>query len=260
MKRNNKKCANKSCGRVRDWSSQPSEFCARHKNTASTATGRRSAARKRNTASKAKRKPRKKVDPTTRFKGVLEEIHPTTDHLLISRTVEETCEGERGSGVRSLIPLQGGVLDVQLKALSRQAIDSVEGLRYSELVVIKPMVVRAPPDCSQSNSWSTGPMHPDQWEYKKSGLYTCIYFVDEVTAENGAIRFWPYTARVPFDRNNPVAKDEPSRIITGEAGTLLVFDSRIVHQSLPNKTEEKRDTITWFLCAKRNAKAFKFYV
>jgi ectoine hydroxylase-related dioxygenase (phytanoyl-CoA dioxygenase family) len=103
-------------------------------------------------------------------------------------------------------------------------------------------------------------MHPDQWDHKKSGLYTCVYFVDEVTAENGAIEFWPYTAHVPFDRRNPVARNEPSQIITGPAGTLLVFDSRIVHQSLPNGTEEKRDTLTWGLCSKRLRNAFRHYV
>lgn len=129
-------------------------------------------------------------------------------------------------------------------------------LRSGELGVSNYEILVAPPVNNNSNSWTRGYVHRDS-AGKNNGpvkTYTCILFLVDVTEENGAIRFWPETVgmdnpdvRHPY-RMGKASKHEVS--ITGKAGTLLVFDAAIWHQSLPNSTTSPRPTVLWDMTIK----------
>ena len=250
MRKNNQKCGNRGCRRVRK---RPSLFCRWHGRSVSSAAVARPTTKNTNGQNQ-------QVHAKHPYRAVLGTLVPEIDRAHISEIVQSTLDGEKGTGSRALIPVEGGGLDAYLLDLTRQAITSIGNLRCTDPVIKKPKIVRAPAVSSESNGWTKGPKHPDQVDHTKSGLYTGIYFLDDVTAENGAIQMWPNTALLPFNPKNKVKKDEPSEIITGDAGTLLVFDSRIVHQSLPNKTKQNRDTVAWLFCSKKNEGAFNIIV
>ena len=96
------------------------------------------------------------------------------------------------------------------------------------------------------------PVHAD-WPYYEGWLpediITGIVFVDACTADNGPIEVWPGTHRQDLDHEQTdlglaVPPDEldhdAGEKVLGPAGSVLLFDSRLVHSSEPNDTDEPR--------------------
>jgi ectoine hydroxylase-related dioxygenase (phytanoyl-CoA dioxygenase family) len=96
------------------------------------------------------------------------------------------------------------------------------------------------------------PVHAD-WPYYEGWLpediVTGIVFVDACTEDNGPIEVWPGTHRRDIaheetDLGLAVPPDEldhdAGERVLGPAGSVLLFDSRLVHSSEPNRTDEPR--------------------
>jgi len=83
----------------------------------------------------------------------------------------------------------------------------------------------------------------------EEGYYSVVLCVDKVTEENGCIHFWPRTELIPLHekvRSRAVACHR-SKIFSGDAGTLCLFDARTLHQSQRNNTDKSRVTVQWFV-------------
>ena len=96
------------------------------------------------------------------------------------------------------------------------------------------------------------PVHAD-WPYYEGwlpeGIVTGIVFVDDCTPENGPIEVWPGTHRQDLEHEETdlglaVPPDQldhdAGETVLGPAGSVLLFDARLVHSSEPNSSDEPR--------------------
>jgi hypothetical protein len=75
-----------------------------------------------------------------------------------------------------------------------------------------------------------------------------------VTTESGCVDFWVGTRGYEHDPKNPyqrVNKME-KELVKGKAGTLVVFDSLVVHQSIRNVTKKDTRRLTWMVCVPKS--------
>ncbi|WP_433724581.1 phytanoyl-CoA dioxygenase family protein [Actinoplanes sp. CA-051413] len=95
--------------------------------------------------------------------------------------------------------------------------------------------------------------HSDAAYFESRGfsrVLTVALCLDDCPAEAGALRVWPGSHRaiiehVPTAEQGPVVPDESlpdfaAVTLTGEAGTVLAWDSALVHASGPNQTTKPR--------------------
>ena len=97
------------------------------------------------------------------------------------------------------------------------------------------------------------PIHSD-WNYYRrnnypEGVTTTIVFLDDVEEDSGPLQIWPGTHKEEFEHEVvdigrqvvPGALDEyDSQTLLGPAGSVLTFDSRMVHSSSPNVSDRPR--------------------
>lgn len=80
-------------------------------------------------------------------------------------------------------------------------------------------------------------------------FYVCnsLWMLDEFTAENGATRVVPgshLSRSVPKDAlDDPIALHPDERIVTGTAGTVVVFNSHLWHGGRLNRSERPRHAL-----------------
>ena len=117
----------------------------------------------------------------------------------------------------------------------------------------EPVVVVAPAVSSRSNKWSKGKLHRDFSSVDESGVYTFELCLDEMTKKNGAIDFWSQTTKTEHDERHPDRGLEgmTAETIVVPKNTVLVWDSRLLHQSLPNETDSERKAIIWLVNSTR---------
>jgi ectoine hydroxylase-related dioxygenase (phytanoyl-CoA dioxygenase family) len=81
-----------------------------------------------------------------------------------------------------------------------------------------------------------------------------MIFIDEVNQANGSVEIWTNSQWIPLDEKNPqraIAKSGlQAQLLQGPPGTVVVFDSRILHRSLPNTTQNRRFTLVWNVSSK----------
>ena len=101
-----------------------------------------------------------------------------------------------------------------------------------------------------SEAW---PVHSD-WAYFRADDYpqnvvSSAVALDDVTAENGAMRFWPgtndeFVEHEPTDNGLEVpperVDEDAAELVEAPAGSLVVFDSLVWHDSSPNVTDDPR--------------------
>ena len=109
------------------------------------------------------------------------------------------------------------------------------------LVVAPPLSQRRPQERSPP-----GAVHRDV-EAQIEGYLTLLICLTDVTDSNGSITLWPGTQNVPPGHLDRAVQKLPSVVLTGPAGTAWLFDSRMLHQSNPNTTEQTRSTVQMFL-------------
>ena len=80
-----------------------------------------------------------------------------------------------------------------------------------------------------------------------------MLFLDDVTADNGAIEIWKESEECPVNPKNRmqaiVQNNLVSKCVKGKAGSLYIWDARLLHRSLPNKTKRDRVTLVWVVKA-----------
>jgi ectoine hydroxylase-related dioxygenase (phytanoyl-CoA dioxygenase family) len=112
-----------------------------------------------------------------------------------------------------------------------------------------PNIVVAPAKSAFSNSWTKGLLHRAFLDKRTSGVCTFMIFIDEVNQANGSVEIWTDSQWIPFDKKKPqraMAKSGlQAQLLQGPPGTVVVFDSRILHRSLPNTTQNRRLTLLW---------------
>ena len=161
---------------------------------------------------------------------------------------------EQNHGVRLLFPIAGTILEeirpFLLSVVSQAR--SAAGFPLMYPLLHAPLLVVAPPKSSKSNSWTKGSLHRDFDCIATTGVYSFFLFLDEVTAANGTIAFWRESKLIgPVDPRHPErALDKAgmsSELLLGNAGTVYVWDSRLLHQSLANSTDKRRLALQWLV-------------
>lgn len=105
----------------------------------------------------------------------------------------------------------------------------------------------ASPGYEPHSDW---PYLEDKVPLEEDFLVASVVFVDACTADNGPLKLWPGTHEKEYEhvRKNHGGISIPQdhldqrdgQEIVGPSGSVLFFDSRIVHSSEPNGTDEPR--------------------
>jgi ectoine hydroxylase-related dioxygenase (phytanoyl-CoA dioxygenase family) len=121
----------------------------------------------------------------------------------------------------------------------------------SELLILESTtLVIAPPVSQRKPQCQHGPaqLHRDTAS-DDAGYLTLLICLSDVTKDNGSVTLYPSTQRTTLDakcRKTSVTGKQ-SVMLTGEKGTGWLFDSRLLHQSNANATEETRLTVNCLL-------------
>ena len=88
--------------------------------------------------------------------------------------------------------------------------------------------------------------------------YTFILVLDDILERGGEIEIYPTTLATPCTRENPYRyvrrqKHDVHTISGVGAGTLIVFDSLLLHRSLRNWLPEEKRRLSWYFEGRRNA-------
>jgi hypothetical protein len=155
------------------------------------------------------------------------------------------------SGARRLEPFEDTALLPYLQTIVDEARTFVKFPLNSKTRIAQTSLVVAPPLNSRSTSYTRCKIHRDFHTLDVSGVYTFELFLDEITTENGSVEMWPKSKNCPHDKKNPKRGIQQlkleSETLVGERGTVFVWDSRILHRSLPNKSDTLRKTIVWMV-------------
>lgn len=109
------------------------------------------------------------------------------------------------------------------------------------------------------------PVHADWPSFSKKvppgGFFISTLFIDACTENNGPVEVWPGTHKEEFEEEKTDLGSEvpPTRLdhdagrkILGPAGSILIFNSRLVHSSEPNSTERPRRVAIYRHASARN--------
>jgi ectoine hydroxylase-related dioxygenase (phytanoyl-CoA dioxygenase family) len=151
---------------------------------------------------------------------------------------------------KSLAPLLELVVEQAREKISFRMSSATATLNYPTLVV-------APPEGSRSNSWSSMPTHRDNVETIEGGVHTFMHCIDESTEDNGALLFWHDTKKLVLHPKNPNQGLPEVQTLIGKKNTVFVWDGRLLHQSLANKTATARKTLVWTISNRPLALATK---
>jgi hypothetical protein len=111
-----------------------------------------------------------------------------------------------------------------------------------------------------SNNYTPCSVHRDsEWdeeELKRCELLSASVLLDKLTPKNGSVKFWLDSVQFPHSTKHPyriIGKEPENRTYTweGDKGTMRVWDSRMLHQSLPNETNETTLKLAWYVLSKR---------
>jgi ectoine hydroxylase-related dioxygenase (phytanoyl-CoA dioxygenase family) len=99
------------------------------------------------------------------------------------------------------------------------------------------------------------PLHADGGALPDAqGSWVCntLWMLDDITAENGALRVIPGShraGRLPAEAlADPTAPHPDERILTGRAGDVLVLDAHLWHGGLANRTSNPRRALHAYYC------------
>jgi hypothetical protein len=235
-----KKCANRGCQKY----ARGTKWCATHAGNEVHKKARTN-------------KPRVKTHEASKRKGYFRSYTLTEgaflplQAFLKSDGFPDVEEDSTKRGVRRLFEFSGaqrGILDPHLEAITSLATTEIHfPLKRWKIEV--PALLVAPANSSLSNSWSRGRLHRDFIDEKITGVYTFMLFVDAVTSTNGCIEFWPNSQSVVLDPKNPeraiATRGLSKELVVRAAATVMAWDARILHRSLPNSTQDRRISLIW---------------
>ena len=166
---------------------------------------------------------------------------------------EEMKDMKLNTGHRSFFNLlQTVAIEPFLELIVEQAIKQASFPLKKNTRIQEVLLIVAPPDGSRSNSWTKGRIHRDFSSPEVSGVYTFLLCIDEVIEENGSIKMWCNSKKLSHDSSNPSRGKEGMDVKTlvGPKSTVFVWDARLLHQSLPNKSNNARTVLAWLVTSK----------
>jgi hypothetical protein len=114
------------------------------------------------------------------------------------------------------------------------------------------LLVVAPPVGGRSNSWTNGKIHRDFSSPEVPGVYSFLLCLDQITEVNGAINIWRESKYTPHNNKTPTRGLDGLDVQTllGPTNTVFVWDSRLLHQPLPNTSSCARRVLIWLVSSK----------
>jgi hypothetical protein len=97
-----------------------------------------------------------------------------------------------------------------------------------------------------------GTIHCDFSSPEVPGVYTFLLCVDEITEVNGAINIWRESKYTPHHNKTPTRglAGLDVQTLLGPTKTVFVWDSRLLHQPLPNTSPFARRVLIWLVNSK----------
>ena len=166
----------------------------------------------------------------------------------------------RRTATRVLYPIDSeswGKLQPHLLRITEEARDRTS-FGYDDLWVGGPSICVAPPVPRIGRKHRVdGSIHRDMTTDDGEGVYAFSLCINDVTEKNGAIEIWSRSIHCDCHEKHPDRyirdnRDIPSRKLTGEKGTVFVWDSRMLHRSLKSVSEDRRVTLLWYVSTPDN--------
>lgn len=160
------------------------------------------------------------------------------------------------------LPPELGNLEADLKMITDHALKSMAGRDTTRSLLLSCLdkknilfltegtfaeIIVAPPASGVSNSHSKNRIHRD-YHGLEHDVFMCMLFLDKTGPDNG-IEFWPNSVGRLVDHDHPkqAIKDLESDVPVFESGELAIWHARTLHQSLANKTDRQRLSLSWYI-------------
>lgn len=188
---------------------------------------------------------------------------PNVDGLFIQTTISDSITNKLHTpllppqfrGVRHLIKNNESFASKELMTVIHDAVKAELGkvgitgtMKFSneEWIVARPL--------RNQRVKNPGIIHRDV-PYKSSGYLTVIILLGTLEHGYGSIQLWQNshllesgrTADFPPNFKRDKLKKCPSTEIEPADGNLIIFDSRLIHQSLPHTQDEQRNALSFFI-------------
>jgi ectoine hydroxylase-related dioxygenase (phytanoyl-CoA dioxygenase family) len=187
----------------------------------------------------------------------------------ITKVIQSLPRTSTVTGQRNLIsPSDCDFIDKSetraLKKLVQEATDEialeVDGFMGAKSCAVQ--LVLAPAKSSKSNGWTNGPIHRDTEMWSFCGVLTATMVLGDVNQQNGSIRFWKKSTEVPFKTNGKhnnriISKLGEPEDLVAKKGSVMVWDSRMLHQSLANQSDQMSVKINWFIVSEAFRRQYK---
>jgi ectoine hydroxylase-related dioxygenase (phytanoyl-CoA dioxygenase family) len=152
-------------------------------------------------------------------------------------------------GIISEIDLE--ILKKEQQRLSEQITAGIP--EFANCAVDGANLICAPATSHSSSGNSNGKIHRDCSSTDDEGLLVVELLLDDIRLDNGTVKFWPKSIYVPCQAKNPSrhiaimdSKDEYEYLVAS-AGDIMVWDARILHQSMSNSSRSPSVKLHWFI-------------
>jgi ectoine hydroxylase-related dioxygenase (phytanoyl-CoA dioxygenase family) len=187
-------------------------------------------------------------------------INSSLAHGRTSGRLDVVADGDGNRSIRKVQPVNDLSLPFADLARDERIVDPIETILddsarlMEEKLNYKQPLPDPVPELGTSRPSGSFPIHSD-WAYYKEQDYpqattSAAIALDDLTTANGTMRFWPGTnddfiEHVPADAGGlevpPERVDEDdAEVLEAPAGSLLLFDSVVWHDSSPNETDRPR--------------------
>ena len=174
----------------------------------------------------------------------------------VIRAISKGIDGEMNqkvatTGYRKFAQINAEI-EPMLELIVKQAGEQTSFPLKNSTRIQESILVVAPWDGSSLNWWTKGLIHQDYASLDVLGIYTFMLCLDNVTPDNGSIKIWKESKMSHHDPKNPGQGIEGlvATTLLGTKNTVFIWDARLLHQSLPNKTSHARRVIVWMVSSK----------
>ena len=114
-------------------------------------------------------------------------------------------------------------------------------------------LICAPATSHSSSGNANGKIHRDCSSSDDEGLLVVELLLDDIRLDNGTVKFWPKSIYVPCEpgnRSRHIARMESKdeyQYLVASAGDIMVWDARILHQSMSNSSRSPSVKLHWFI-------------
>lgn len=180
------------------------------------------------------------------------ELQKRTGEALLPETTKNTGirfmrlmeNGEATSRMRELLTYYTKTL------LAQHPHDNVIGFMKDPVIVPNPSVINAPRVNSKSNSYSYGTLHRDH-RGPETDLLSFEIFLDDVGVDGGPVQIWTES----MNKSRPatkqlmekLSKTSPVVVAEGRSGSLVAFNGRTLHRSMPNSGDRSTLRLHWIV-------------